>query len=201
MIKTNKMNLTSNKPLAMKSLSIIRKSLYYTAGMAIFFLLAGCQPQTTSEETEETRTEDSVKAETTRDDMGKKPWVLDIEEATVSNNFYREARWTGDFLQMTFMSLKPGEIINLELHNNIDQFIRIEQGEARVMMGKTKDNLSFDENVSDDWAIFIPAGYWHEIRNTGDVDLKLYSIYAPAEHPAGTRHETYEEAEAHEHEH
>jgi mannose-6-phosphate isomerase-like protein (cupin superfamily) len=61
-------------------------------------------------------------------------------------------------------------------------------------MGKSADELTFDEDVSDDWAIFIPAGYWHEVSNTGTDILQLYTIYAPSEHPAGTIHGTYEDA-------
>ncbi len=135
------------------------------------------------------------------EDMGESPWVLDIEEATVDNDYYRIARWTGEYMQMVLMSLRPGEIIDLEVHEDHDQFIRIEQGEARVLMGESEDNLYFDETVSDDWAIFIPAGYWHQVINTGNNDLKLYTIYAPSEHPAGIIHETYEEAEEYSHEH
>lgn len=135
------------------------------------------------------------------EDMGTEPWVLDIEGATVANANYRIAMWTGEYMQMVLMSLKPGEIIDLELHESHDQFIRIEQGEARVLMGKTKDDMSFDKNVFDDWAIFIPAGYWHEVRNIGDTDLKLYTLYAPGEHPKGTLHKTYEDAKEHDHDH
>ena len=100
---------------------------------------------------------------------------------------------------MVLMSLKPGEEIDLEIHRSVDQFIRIEQGEARVRMGKSKDELTFDQRVSDDWAVLIPAGYYHNVRNTGNTELKLYTIYAPPEHPAGTVHKTYREAQqAHE---
>ncbi|MFO8128410.1 MAG: cupin domain-containing protein [Bacteroidales bacterium] len=182
----------------MKKSHAIRKIFCYTTCMFIFLLLAGCQPKPAAEETE---TENSEKTETTQEDMGQKPWVLDIEKATVDNHYYREAKWTGDYMQMVLMSLKPGEVIALEMHDDIDQFIRIELGEARVMMGKTKESLLFDETVSDDWAIFIPAGYWHKLKNIGDADLKVYTIYAPAEHPSGIRHETYEEADSQEHEH
>ena len=66
------------------------------------------------------------------------------------------------------------------MQEGTDQFIRIEQGEARVLMGKTKDKLSFDEKVSADWAILIPADYWHSIENTGNTDLKLYTLYGPS---------------------
>ncbi len=182
----------------MKKSHTIRKRFCFTLCMFIFLFVAGCQPQPAAEDAE---AENSEKTETTVEDMGHKPWVLDIEEATIGNTYYREARWTGDYMQMVLMSLKPGEIIDLEVHDNGDQFIRIEQGEARVLMGETQENLSFDETVSDDWAIFIPAGYWHEVRNIGDTELKIYAIYAPSEHPSGIRHETYEEAEEYEHEH
>lgn len=182
----------------MKITDFKRTGFYFTLSITMVLLLTGCQQKT---DNKENQSGNSEMTETSDEDMGKQPWVLDIEKATVNNNFYREAKWTGDYMQMTLMSLKPGEIINLELHQKIDQFIRIEQGEARVRMGETEENLSFDETISDDWAIFIPAGYWHELQNIGETDLKLYSIYTPAEHPSGTRHETYEEAKDHEHDH
>ncbi|MDG5799283.1 cupin domain-containing protein [Marinilabiliaceae bacterium ANBcel2] len=135
-------------------------------------------------------------------DYGKKPWAFDIEAATLDNENYRSANWTGDYMQLVFMSLKPGEVINLEVHEDHDQFIRIEQGKATVWMGKTEDDLSYKKEVKDDWAIMIPAGYWHKIKNAGDVDLKLYTLYGPPEHPKGTSNKTYEKAkEAHEHNH
>ena len=137
----------------------------------------------------------------TGDDMGRTPWVVDIEEITVENTDFRIARWTGEYLQMTLMSLKPGEEIGLELHDDIDQFIRIEQGQGRVVMGKSRAALTFDKEVEGDWAILIPAGYWHNVINTGDVDLKLYSLYAPPEHPAGTVHATFADSEADHHHH
>ena len=132
-------------------------------------------------------------------DKGKQPWVLDIEKDTIANDNYRKVMWTGKYMQMVFMSLKPGEKIDLELHNDHDQFIRIEQGEGRIQMGKSKDNLSFDEKVSHDWALFIPAGYWHKFINIGQKDLKLYSIYAPPVHSAGLVHKNYDDTEGHEH--
>jgi mannose-6-phosphate isomerase-like protein (cupin superfamily) len=133
------------------------------------------------------------------EDQGKQPWVVDIEEATLENTSFRVARWTGESLQMTLMSLKAGEEIGLEKHDGMDQFIRIEGGTARVLMGRAQDDLTFDREVSGDWAIFIPGGYWHNLINTGSGDLKLYSIYSPPEHPAGTVHLTPEDAAAAEH--
>lgn len=127
-------------------------------------------------------------------DYGPDPIVLDIEEVTKRNNMFRSAIWTGEHLQLTLMSLKPREDIGLEIHPDVDQFIRIEQGEGLVMMGDTRDRLDFQEEVSEDYAIIIPAGQWHNVINTGNTPLKLYSIYAPPQHPAGTVQETKEDA-------
>ena len=140
-----------------------------------------------------------VSKEEKSNDYGKQPWVVDIEDLTVSNNNFRTAKWTGKNLQLTVMMVKPGGEIGLEVHEQGDQFIRVEEGEARVVMGKTKDKLTFDKKVSDDWAILIPEGFWHNIINIGDKPLKVYVIYAPPEHDAGTLHKTFEEAEAHHH--
>jgi len=135
-------------------------------------------------------------------DMGGEPWALDIEEATLNNKDYRVANWTGKYMQLVFMTLKPGEIIDLEKHDGHDQFIRIEAGEAHVLMGLNHDNFTYDQVVSDDWAIMIPAGYWHQIINTGDSDLKLYTLYGPPEHTKGTRNASYQDAkESDEHDH
>jgi mannose-6-phosphate isomerase-like protein (cupin superfamily) len=114
----------------------------------------------------------------------------------VKNENFRTTKWTGQDLQMTVMSLKPGEEIGLEIHDEGDQFIRVEKGTARVVMGASKDKMTFDKKVSDDWAIFIPGGFWHNIINEGDQSLKVYVIYAPPEHPAGTLHKTIKESEA-----
>ena len=129
-------------------------------------------------------------------DAGGQPWVVDIDKLTVKNGNFRAAHWTGKHLQMTVMSIKPKGEIGLEVHEAGDQFIRVEQGRARVVMGPAKDRMTFDKRVSKDWAIFIPAGFWHNIINVGDKPLKVYVIYAPPEHPAGTVHKTFEEAEA-----
>lgn len=130
-------------------------------------------------------------------DYGPDPFVVDIEEAAIQNNTFRTALWTGKHLQLTLMSINVGEDIGLEVHPNVDQFIRIERGQGLVMMGNSKDNLNFRQRVEDDYAIFIPAGKWHNIINTGRTPLKLYSIYAPPEHPHGTVHKTKQEAEEH----
>ncbi|SHH43948.1 cupin domain-containing protein [Clostridium grantii] len=129
-------------------------------------------------------------------DYGPEPFVFDINEATIRNNTYRTALWTGDHLQVTLMSIPVGEDIGLEIHPTIDQFLRVEEGEGIIKMGNTKNNLCFQKKIVDDSAILIPAGTWHNLINTGDKALKLYSIYAPPQHPFGTVHETKAIAEA-----
>jgi mannose-6-phosphate isomerase-like protein (cupin superfamily) len=132
-------------------------------------------------------------------DQGPKPFTIDIEDATLQNANYRATLWTGKYMQMTVMSIEPGKDIGLEVHEDHDQFLRIEAGRARVQMGPSKDDLSYDRKVEDDWAILVPAGSWHNVTNIGDEPLKLYSLYAPAEHPPGTVHATREDADAAEH--
>lgn len=132
-------------------------------------------------------------------DYGQKPFVINIDQATKQNNTFRTALWTGNHLQLTLMSINPGEDIGLEIHPNVDQFLRIEQGKGLVTMGKSKNNLNFQRRVSDGWAFLIPAGTWHNVINTGNIPLKLYSIYAPPQHPKGTVHRTKADAMASEH--
>jgi mannose-6-phosphate isomerase-like protein (cupin superfamily) len=128
-------------------------------------------------------------------------WVGDIEDATRSNGTFRTVLFTGRHLQLTVMRLQPGEEIGVEMHDDLDQFIRIEAGSARITMGPSRDEVSETHDVEDDWAVIIPGGTWHNVVNTGDADLKLYSIYTPPEHPDGTVHETKAEADAAEHDH
>ncbi len=95
------------------------------------------------------------------------------------------------------MSINVGEDIGLEMHPDVDQFIRIEQGQGLVKMREKKDRLDFQANVRDDYAFIVPAGKWHNVINTGNVPLKLYSIYAPPQHPFGTVQKTKADAEEH----
>ena len=129
-------------------------------------------------------------------DHGPKPYVVNIEEAAKRNNTFRTALWTGKHLQVTLMSIGVGEDIGLEIHPNLDQFIRIESGQGIVRMGNRKDKLDFEARVYDDYAFIIPAGTWHNLINTGRTPIKLYSIYAPPQHPHGTVHRTKADAEA-----
>ncbi|MGG6313165.1 cupin domain-containing protein [Paenibacillus macerans] len=129
-------------------------------------------------------------------DYGKEPFVVNIEEATKKNNTFRTAIWTGDNLQVTVMSINVGEDIGLEAHPTVDQFLRIEEGQGIVRMGDTKDTINFEKRVYDNYAIMVPAGKWHNLINTGNIPLKLYTIYAPPQHPFGTVHKTEADAMA-----
>ena len=129
-------------------------------------------------------------------DHGPDPYVVDVEQVTTANDTFRTAAWTGEHLQMTLMSIPVGGEIGLELHEGTDQFLRVEAGRARGQMGKGKDDLSFDKQVEADWAIFVPTGWWHNVTNTGDEPLKVYSIYAPSHHPHGTVQQTKADADA-----
>lgn len=129
-------------------------------------------------------------------DVGPAPYVIDIEELTKANENFRTAQWTGTYLQMTTMSIEVSGEVGLEVHEDTDQFLRIEAGKAKVVMGPAEDNLTQEWEAEDDFAIFVPSGTWHNIINVGDEPLKLYSIYAPPHHEHGTIHKTFEEAEA-----
>src|SRR5690625_1562817 len=129
-------------------------------------------------------------------DQGKKPYVININEAAKLNNNFRTVIWTGEHLQVTLMKIEVGEDIGLEVHPDVDQFLRIEEGQGFVQMGNVRNNLYFQRNVFDDDAIMVPAGTWHNITNTGNIPVRLYTIYAPPEHPFGTVHQTKTEAMA-----
>ncbi|QGU02034.1 Cupin domain protein [Corynebacterium kalinowskii] len=128
-------------------------------------------------------------------DHGPNPYVLDIEKATLDNENFRDTLWTGKFLQMTVMSIPAGGEIGAEVHEDHDQFLRVEAGKGHVMIGDDENNLDVDQVVEDDWAIFVPAGKWHNVVNEGDEPLKVYSIYAAPDHKPGTVHKTKEDAD------
>ena len=134
-------------------------------------------------------------------DFGPKPFVVNINKVTMLNNNFRTTLWTGCHLQVSLMCIMVGEEIGVEMHPDLDQLLRIEQGQGIVMMGNRKDWLDFKEKVCDDFEILIPAGKWHNLINTGCVPLKLYSIYAPPQHPRGTVHRTKSDAQAAEENH
>lgn len=127
-------------------------------------------------------------------DYGPQPFVININEAAQINNTFRTALWTGDHLQVTLMNINVGDDIGTEIHSDTDQFLRIEAGQGIVRMRNDSNNLNFERSISDDTAIMVPAGTWHNVINTGNVPLKIYSIYAPPHHPVGTVHRTKAEA-------
>ena len=129
-------------------------------------------------------------------DYGPNPFTIDISKATMNNDTFRTALWTGAHLQLTLMSIQVGDEIGLEIHPDDDQFFYIESGHGVVQMGNQRDCLYFQQPIFTNSAIFVPAGIWHNVINMGELPLKLFSIYAPPHHPWGTFHQTKAVAEA-----
>lgn len=123
-------------------------------------------------------------------DYGPEPFITNIAKATLRNRNYRTALWTGHHLQLALMSIPVGGEIGLEVHPDTDQFLRIEKGYGIAMMGCAKNQLNYRRSVCRGYAVFVPAGTWHNIINTGNCPLKIYTIYAPPHHPHGTVHAT-----------
>ena len=132
-------------------------------------------------------------------DYGYEPFIFNIDHATNMNENFRTVLWTGQHLQLTLMSIPVGGDIGVEMHSDVDQFIRVERGRARVYMGSCRNTLQEKDCVDENDAILIPAGTWHNIVNAGRCPLKLYSLYAPPQHPRGTVHKTKADAERDEH--
>jgi mannose-6-phosphate isomerase-like protein (cupin superfamily) len=122
-------------------------------------------------------------------------YIDNIEEKTLNNTNFRQVLFTGQNMQLVVMALKPGEEIGEEVHEHVDQFFRVEQGEAKVV-------IDGQENIlGEDMVAIVPAGARHNVINISDVDLKLYTIYAPPNHPDGTVHKDKAEADEYEKEH
>ena len=132
-------------------------------------------------------------------DFGPYPNILDIKKATLNNENYRTALWSGNHLQLTVMNIPVNEDIGLELHPDVDQFLYIIDGTGIVHMGDRQDNLTNQQMVFEDDAIMIPAGTWHNEVNAGNKELKLFSLYGPPNHTWGTVHLTKEIAQQMEH--
>lgn len=128
-------------------------------------------------------------------------WIGNIEQLTLANDTFRTVVFTGQHTQLTVMHLRPGEEIGWEMHDTLDQFLRIEEGEGRLDLGATEEKVDESHDVADDWAFIVPAGTWHNVVNTGAGSLRLYSLYSPPEHPDGTVHATKADADAAEAEH
>lgn len=114
-----------------------------------------------------------------------KGYALNIEETTGNNSDYRRVLYTSHYLQLVVMSLKPGEEIGKEIHG-LDQFIRLEKGQAKVILNNGETEYQLKEN----WAVIIPAGTYHNVINTGNEELKLYTIYTPPAHLKATLQKT-----------
>ena len=108
-------------------------------------------------------------------------YITNIEKTTKENTDYRRVLYTARNSQLVLMSLKPGEEIGNEVHE-LDQFIRIEEGSCKAILGNGEE----EHELKEDFAIIVPAGTWHNIVNTGDRPLKLYTLYSPPEHKDGT---------------
>lgn len=112
-----------------------------------------------------------------------KGYIINIEKETLENKDYRRVLYTSKNSQLVVMNIQPNDEIGSEIHE-LDQFIRIESGQAKAVLD------GIEHNMEDDFAVVIPAGTEHNIINTGDEELKLYSIYSPPEHKDGTVHKT-----------
>lgn len=122
-------------------------------------------------------------------------YVGPIEKLTEKNKNFRQVLFTGKYLQLVVMCLQPDEEIGNEVHDDVDQFFRIEKGKAKFVFGGTEEHL-----VGAGDAVVVPAGVYHNVINASSAKkLKLYTVYTPPEHPDGTVHKTKEEADAAEH--
>ncbi|MCE7032130.1 cupin domain-containing protein [Lysobacter sp. GX 14042] len=121
-----------------------------------------------------------------------KGFVDDIEKLTTGNDDFRRVVYTGKHMQLVLMTLKPGEEIGAEVHEGHDQFLRFEEGEGEVVIDGTT------HRVEDDFAVIVPAGARHNVLNTGDSPLKLYTLYGPPEHRLDVVHPDKPAAESEE---
>jgi mannose-6-phosphate isomerase-like protein (cupin superfamily) len=119
-------------------------------------------------------------------------YVGPIEKLTLENTYFRQVLFTGKHSQLVLMCLRPGEEIGDEVHPSVDQFFRIERGEAKFVLDEKQEHPARDGD-----AVIVPAGTYHNVINTSKAaPLKLYTIYSPPNHPSGTVHKTKAEAEA-----
>lgn len=128
-------------------------------------------------------------------DYGPNAYVVNVEKMAMQNVNFRTAIWTGCHLQMTLMSIPVCSEIGLEIHNDTDQMIRVEEGMACVKMGCNRNQLGYQQDLGMGDVIFVPAGTWHNVINTGRCPLKLSTVYAPPHHQAGTVHRTKADAQ------
>lgn len=128
-------------------------------------------------------------------DTGGEPFVGNLYELTLKNPNYRAALWTGGDLQLTVMSIPAGGDIGLEVHDELDQLLYIVSGHGIVRMGVAENDLGLRKPVSEGFSVIIPRGTWHNVINSGREPIKLFSVYAPPNHPKGTVQPTKADAE------
>lgn len=122
-------------------------------------------------------------------------YVGSIEKATLDNPFFRQVLFTGKHSQLVVMCLQPGEDIGEEVHDAVDQFFRLEEGNAKFVFNRKEEHV-----VGNGDAVVVPAGTRHNVINTSSTSaLRLYTVYSPPNHPAGTVHKTKADAIAAEH--
>lgn len=119
-------------------------------------------------------------------------YITNIEKEILENSNFRKVLFTAKHMQLVVMSIPVGGDIGMEVHGDVDQFIRVEKGKAKSILNGVETELE------DDFSVIVPAGTEHNIVNIGDEDLKVYTIYARPEHKRGTIHTTKEDAMANE---
>ena len=121
--------------------------------------------------------------------------VVYIRKATLYNDYYRREMWTGEHLQITVVSIPVGGEVGKEIHRDLDQLLVVEGGAGSVFMGETEEKMRFVGEAAEGAGILIPAGTYHNVINDGRVPLKLFSVYAPPNHPKGTLQRTKADAD------
>lgn len=119
-------------------------------------------------------------------DRGNSPSVVRLDEISRTNENYRNVLWTGEGVQLSVMSLPAGDEVGLERYADVDRFIKITDGHGEISMGTDKDKLYLKEPLAAGYAVIVPRGVWHNLKNTGRVPLKIYSLSAPKMYPYGT---------------
>ena len=132
-------------------------------------------------------------------DMGPAPAHFSLPAAAMENRAFRRTLWTGDRLQLTVMYLAPGEDIGTEMHPDVDQLLRVEEGRALLRYGPCRSAIRDEGYMRKGDVFLVPAGTYHNLINVGRSPLRLSSVYAPPNHPKGTVHQTKADAQKEEH--
>lgn len=123
-------------------------------------------------------------------DLDLRSTLINIRSEVMTNDNFRSEVWTGEYMQLTVMSIPVGGEIGLEVHSDLEQFIKVESGCANVYMGETKNSVRLVGKINPNYALVIPANTWHNVINACACPLKVYSLYAPPKHPVGTVHKS-----------